>query len=193
MSFSRGNYDFSWLLEKYVYNYQQSIWVLTLNYYPLTPWPATPPPSLTFTLDAPWPGGSAQDYSPFKKPGGVHPTDPRTDYAPDPTRNAVTTFPPGAGSETLTSTLPMEAIRDGINGIAGINITASVNTDPARLGHYVSAYMAYHSCWYREYSQTEYPDKPCKKAGHTHVGVRVIAADGRKAVQKQLDVLIDGL
>lgn len=100
------------------------------------------------------------------------------------------TYPGGTSSRD--STLPIGVIVPAINAL-GIDVHASPNSVPDILGNYVSAYMAYHSCWYKDYSGTAFPDKPCKMAGHTHVGINVTAENGRKALKVQLDKLIDSL
>ena len=62
------------------------------------------------------------------------------------------------------------------------------------VGSYVSEYMAYHVAWYRDHAQTKLkPWECCRFAGHTHVGIDAPVAACQKAVEAQLDVLIDQL
>jgi hypothetical protein len=123
--------------------------------------------------------------------------DPVAGNPPDPTKAAVLAVPgnpPPAGSWTRESNLPFQAIIDAIHGkIATSKVAPELNVNPGILGNFVSAYMAYHSCWYQAYSQNEYPNSTCKRAGHTHVDLDVLPADGRIAVDAQLDALIASL
>ncbi len=209
MSFSRSLWDANWWLEPYVYNYANARWRLTIEYHPLVPWPPASSPSSPFTLAPPWVGGGADDPSPFG-PGGPHPTPPRTGHPPDPTLAAVTVYDPAAGvlpPPSRFSTLPLQKI---ITAIATLSIPTSalnplINGSPhapvipppadprvktAILGNYVSAFMAYHGCWYQACSRTLHPADPCLMAGHTHVGGLVGRVNGMRAVDAQLTALL---
>jgi hypothetical protein len=74
------------------------------------------------------------------------------------------------------------------------------DVDPVKnagdVGKFVSEYMAYHVVWYQSYVNEKFPDTPaknCRFAGHTHVGIKVSAANGENAVKVQLRTLIEEL
>ena len=80
-------------------------------------------------------------------------------------------------------------INEGVNVYPFVDLTGNV-------GNFVSEYMAYHVCWYRDFSQNEFandPDKQCLIAGHTHVGIQVSPSDGMMAVEVQLEELFRAL
>ena len=227
MSFSRsgppqdGSVRKGWFLERYVYNYAQSVWLTKaeennpnpppakLQSFPAyyeNPTPAYPPVRGTGTAatplqrpaawNPPYAGGDyagSQDYSPYG-PGKPLAHAPNTGNPPDPIRTAVTASPPPANSQTLEYDLPTTDIINAIHSaIATSKVAPSINTDANILGNFVSAYMAYHSCWYREYTKEHDTDNLCKKSGHTHVDLDIHPDDATTAVSAQLTALIGSL
>src|SRR5207247_2351737 len=91
----------------------------------------------------------------------------------------------------------LDAIVQAINGrFPNGEVVASRNNSPALLGNFVSAYMAYHVAWYRDWSQANLDaSESCSKAGHTHVGIQLqhAVADAQTAVGIQLSKVADEL
>jgi hypothetical protein len=68
---------------------------------------------------------------------------------------------------------------------------------PGGPGTFACNFMAYLVAWWQEYSNSAAAklkdDEKCKAAGFTHVGGQVTPQNGKKAVEAQLDALVDWL
>lgn len=170
MSFSRGYNDRSWEIETAGRNLEQGYWIDASLYYDDSG------SRIVDSRDLPYPGGSAEDFSPFRGEG-------TTEGGP-PDR----TLPANANRE---SNLPILAIRDAINAeflSPPVKLVAAID-HTGIVGNFVSEFMAYHVTWYRDYINEKFPDDPvnqCQRAGHVHVGVQVAVADAEKAIDIQL-------
>lgn len=174
MSFSRGKPDKSWELEEVEQNRPQTAWTTALTYIDNNGVPQTE------TWDPPFPGGSDEDFSPFRGLGAI--------FGNPPDRSQ-------AANKTRSSNLPMTAIKAAIEAQFP-NPPGSIvpEIDDGTSGAFVSGYMGYHVSWYRDYIHgLGDPARRCEFAGHTHVGVDVAVADAAKAVEIQLDELIEVL
>ncbi|MFO1010336.1 MAG: hypothetical protein U1F29_09775, partial [Planctomycetota bacterium] len=67
-----------------------------------------------------------------------------------------------------TSTLPMQAIVDGVNG-AGLGLNGFICT-AVHSGSFVSGFIAYHGTWYQSLHSNPLDPAWCVAAGHVHVG-----------------------
>ena len=63
----------------------------------------------------------------------------------------------------------------------------------ASLFTFVCNFSAYHVAWWKEYSSSFPDNEKCKAAGFTHVGGQVTVPNGKKAVEAQLDALVEWL
>jgi hypothetical protein len=168
MSFSRNTPDRQWVLELGALNLPQADWKTEITYVD-----ADGEPRLGL-FPEPFAGGGKQDYSPFRG-GGV-----ADGLPPD------CSVPAGFGRE---STLPRDQISSALRvAFSPSQIEPVIGENFTRVGPFVSGYMAYHVSWHAALS-TE-TAHPCLAAGHTHVGIDVDVADGRRAVEIQLETLI---
>jgi hypothetical protein len=178
LSFSRGAADKSWEFEALAKNRRRAEWTTSLPYRDNTGALAAASPMIWAPPSA---GGTRGDHSPFKF-RGPKPGDP-----PDPTENA---------GFLRRSNLPMVALKESLERrITRANLVPEIDDNPAgRLGGtFVSEYMSYHVNWYRDYTQQEFandPDKQCWYAGHTHVGIFVHRLIAERAVEIQLDHIV---
>jgi hypothetical protein len=125
----------------------------------------------TYTIDAPYIGGSADDPSPERNNGTITGDPPDRTVSADTARN---------GLVSLAS-----SIKTAVEANTGL--TAGIGS-AGTAGGYVSEFMAYHVAWYRDRNPLS-----CLFAGHTHVAQGTSAATGETAVRSQLDILVDSL
>jgi len=173
MSFSRGNFDKSWELEKSARNIGRDNWVIEQTYWDQNN------VQQTMYWTKPYIGGSASDPSPYKNAGEI------AGKPPDRSQAAML---------TRANNLPIQAI---INSIKAAfpdppGRVVPYEDDTGIVGEFVSEFMAYYVGWYRDYSQVEFasePQKQCNFAGHTHVGIKVAVSDAESSVELQLTEL----
>lgn len=139
ITFSRGNLDHSWEIERSQRNLDQ--WVDDYEA-PFQPTPSPPDPTV--------PAGHIRD-----------------------------------------SSLPMEAIRDAVNGIDGLNVAARI--DDGFGGGFLSEFIAYQGVWYHSLHSDPADDFWNVAAGHIHVGGQVNGMDARSATRTTLRTLTDYL
>ena len=184
MAFGRGEFNKKWVLEPYGTNWRTTDpnqWTCHIDYTLPNQSPAT------MTWEAPYVGGSADDPSPYGL-GKRLAANPKLGNPPDPNKDA--------GAKRNTS-LPTGQIVTKIKDILQETDVDPTDYHPAGPGEFVCNFMAYHVAWWKEYSNSAESqlgdEEKCKAAGFTHVGGQVTVENGKKAVEAQLDALVECL
>ena len=102
-----------------------------------------------------------------------------------------TPTPPDASvpAQTLrTSTLPMQAIVDAVNG-SGLGLNGFICT-AVHSGSFLSGYIAYHGMWYQSLHSSPQDPAWCIAAGHIHVGDTIAWPTARAATELTVRTLI---
>ncbi len=184
MSFSRGTFDHSWVLEPWATNWSTnpSKWTTSIAYTPDNQADKSP-----MTWDLPFVGGGTGDPSPYG-PGKPLAKQPKDGDPPDPTQDKDT---------HRDTTLPTDDIVKAIKAVLNQTDVDPTNVNGNGPGDFVSNFMAYHVAWWKAYSNSSdanfADDAKCKAAGHTHVGGKVTVANGKIAVEAQLDAMVNWL